>query len=281
MTALDLFKQRLSLLRPFLSTGSIDEKMIELLKPILDEIITFIALPIFDEHNFSEIQRVTINRNVLNGENKSIETISFLKYPPPEYVSYGRANVNGQSVLYATFNLMTAIKEMKPNIGDLITISTWTILETATLSVAPIFKITSKDGIVHNELSLFYLNEFEKLKKTLSKDVADQSDELMAFMAECFAKKVEYRNKYDYYLSAYFADRIFAGLNVDALVYPSFPEDFSFSNIAIKPQSFDDKYILNYVEECIVMEIPNINGHIYNLKSRASTKNFSKNKIFW
>jgi len=185
MTALDLFKQRLSLLRPFLSTGSIDEKMIELLKPILDEIITFIALPIFDEHNFSEIQRVTINRNVLNGENKSIETISFLKYPPPEYVSYGRANVNGQSVLYATFNLMTAIKEMKPNIGDLITISTWTILETATLSVAPIFKITSKDGIVHNELSLFYLNEFEKLKKTLSKDVADQSDELMAFMAEC------------------------------------------------------------------------------------------------
>ena len=97
--------------------------MIELLKPILDEIITFIALPIFDEHNFSEIQRVTINRNVLNGENKSIETISFLKYPPPEYVSYGRANVNGQSVLYATFNLMTAIKEMKPNIGDLITIS--------------------------------------------------------------------------------------------------------------------------------------------------------------
>lgn len=66
MTALDLFKQRLSLLRPFLSTGSIDEKMIELLKPILDEIITFIALPIFDEHNFSEIQRVTTWVQVIN-----------------------------------------------------------------------------------------------------------------------------------------------------------------------------------------------------------------------
>lgn len=281
MTGIDIFKQRLSLLRPFLSTGSIDEKIIELLKPILDEIITFIALPIFDEQGFKEIQRVTINKNVLNGKNERIDGIALLKYPPAKKANYGRANIKGQSVLYATFNPMTALKEMKPNIGDFITISTWTILETTTLSVAPIFKITSKDGVFHNELSLFYLNEYEKLKKSLSKDVVEQSDELMLFMAECFAKRVEYGNKFDYYLSAYFADRIFAGLNVEALVYPSFPEDLSFSNIAIKPQSFDDKYVLNSVEECVVVETPKRNGHIYILKSSDSTKYFDKNKILW
>jgi hypothetical protein len=281
MTGLDIFKQKLYLLRPFLMTGSIDEGRIKFLKPTLDQIITFIASPIFDEMRFEKIQRVTVNKNLFNGANERINDINLLKYPPAKFANYGRANIKGQSILYATCNPITALNEIKPNVGDLITVSTWTILENETLSVVPIFKITSKDNISHNELSLNFLNEYEKLRKTLSKEVAEQSDELILFIAECFAKKVEYGNKYDYFMSAYFANRIFTEFNIEALVYPSFPDKLVFSNIAIQPQSFDNKYSLSNVEECFVIESPRENGHFYNLKRINSTKEFHKGKILW
>lgn len=281
MTGLDIFRQKLRIFRPFLMTGSIDEEIIKFLKPELDQTITFIASPIFDKMGFKEIQRVSVNKNLFGGVNKRINNINLLKYPPAKFANYGRANMKGQSILYATFNPITALNEIKPNVGDIITISTWDISDSKVLSVVPIFKITSKDNIFHNELSLNFLNEYEKLRKTLSKDVAEQSDELISFMAECFAKDVEYGNKYDYFMSAYFANRIFTELNVEALVYPSVPDKLGFSNIAIRPQSFDNKYSLSNVEEHLVIESPKENGHTYNLKLISSTKTFDKNKILW
>jgi len=282
MTGLDVLKQILNQLRLFLMKGSINsEYEITCLKQILDKIITFIPSIIFDELGYKEIQRVTINKNLFGGRNESIKTTNYLKYPPSKNVNYGRANLKGQSILYATFNHITALNEMKPNVGDLITISTWDISDDKALSVIPIFKITSKNMIAHNLLSLQFLNEYEKVKKTLSKDVAKQSDELMTFIAECFAKEVEYDNKYDYFMSAYFADRIFTGFNVDAIVYPSVPEDLGFSNIAIRPHSFDSKYFLSKVEECYVVESPRENGHSYQLRTTGSTDKFNKDEILW
>jgi len=93
------------------------------------------------EGNFPIIERVTVNKRVLKGNNVRIDKVDKLKYPPAECITkYGRANLKQQSVLYGTFNFMTAVKEMKPEKGDLISVSEWKIKnENYNLIVCPLF----------------------------------------------------------------------------------------------------------------------------------------------
>ena len=209
MTGLERLKQAINVIRPLLIKGSINERTVENLKHFLDGLIPFFSSPIL-EIGFSEIQRVTINKKLFGDVNKRIEHINFLKYPQPELVKkYGRANNIGQSILYATFSPITALNEMKPVVGDIITISTWTLPDDIKLSISPICKITTKDNLVYNELSIRFSIAYEKSLHQHPKEVAAQIDELLQFVSECFAKDVEYGNNYDYFLSAYFANKVF------------------------------------------------------------------------
>lgn len=286
MTGLEMLNEKLNALRAFLIKNSINATTISSLKTKLDE-IPFFTSPIFEDIQFPQIQRVTINRNLFEGKNERIHDITFLKYPPSALVKkYGRANNLGQSILYAAFNYMTALKEMKPKVGDLITVSTWSLLDGANLTVSPVFKITTKDNLSHNELSLKFSLGYSNSQKQHPKEVAEQLDGLVQFMAECFAKNVEYGNSHDYFMSAYYADKIFQELDngsVEAIVYPSVAEKLGFSNIAIRPEVFDKKYILKGVEESIVVATPIENKTGYALEGTGYAVKFdlNSNKILW
>jgi len=253
---LDILKSKIKLLRPLLKKGAIDENIVDFLRTNSENLIKFLFVPLFDVR-FDEIKRITINKRIKDNENRRIININHLKYPKEEYVKrYGRANYNFQSRLYATFDPITAINEMKPEIGDLITESTWKLKENCYLKVAPIFMITTKDNIVHNEISLRFKIAFENLMTKYSKNESCQYIELLEFVSECFAKDVEYGNSYDYFLSAFFSNKIFNEINngeVEAIVYPSVQSNLAFSNIVIKPKSFETNYEFKQAEEKIVL----------------------------
>lgn len=155
MTDLQILQTFLATLRPYLVKGSIDEAKSKCLIENLDNIISFFSSPIF-EMRFAELHRVTINKYLFYGKNQRINEIKFVGYPPAERVKKnGRANYIGQSVFYATTNPITAINEIKPQKGDLITTSIWKQKENGEfLKTIPIFKTTTSNGSVHNELSL-------------------------------------------------------------------------------------------------------------------------------
>lgn len=130
----ELFKN-LELLSKNGITLSSERQVIFLLDKFL-EYFPYLAL----KDCFSPIYRLTINKSVL-GFNKRIHEIDLLKYPPANKVTkYGRCNLPGQSVLYACFGHLTALNEIKPMKGDLITFSKWSVINNQKLKYCPIFK---------------------------------------------------------------------------------------------------------------------------------------------
>jgi len=280
MTDLAKLRKKINILHPFLKKGSIDKSIVTFLKSKIDEIIPFLSVPIFDTE-FMEIHRITINKKIKEVGNNRITFIKHLKYPHESYVKkYGRANYNYQSRFYGTFDPMTALKEMKPDIGDVITESIWRLKNFNSLKVAPIFMITSiNNGQSHNELSLRFKIGYENLMAKYSNNEASQFQEVLLFIAECFAKEVDYENSYDYFLSSFLSNKIFNEINngeVEAIVYPSVPSELGFSNIVIKPASFDSKYELKYVNEKRIISTKswylNITGH---------SSKFVSDKLLW
>lgn len=285
MTGLEQCKAAINSLRHFLNKGSISETSSKWLHENLDKVIPFFSSPIFDMR-FPELQRITINKNLFGGDNKRIDEAKFLKYPPADKVSkHGRANLIGQSVFYSTSNPITAMKEMKPEVGDLISTSIWKQKEDGYyLKISPIFKITSLNGHVHNEMSLKFKMAYENALKQHEKDTADQIDELLQFVADCFAKNVDYGNNYDYTLSAFYADKIlnkFQGGSIDALVYPSVADKLDFSNVAIKPDILEKHFDLYQVDEGVVVGLPHGPGGGFSIEGTGWSRTFTDGKIVW
>lgn len=285
MTGLQILEGVLNSLRPYLQKGSIDEARAKWLHDNLDKMIPFFSSPIFDMR-FPELQRITINKNLFGGDNKRIDEVKFLKYPPSPLVSkHGRANLIGQSVFYSTSNPITAMNEMKPQVGDLITTSTWRQKDDGYyLQISPVFKITTLDGITHNELSLRFKTAYEDALKHHPKDTADQIDLLLQFVADCFAKDVDYGNNYDYALSAFFANKIlnvFHNGQIDALVYPSVADRLDFSNVSIKPNILDMHFDLYQVDEGVVTGVPNGPGGGFTIEGTGWSRTFDNGNISW
>lgn len=288
MTGLQMLQAVLNSFRPFLKSGSIDEKKAVFIKKAFREMNPLFYSPMTQNLILPPLKRVTINKYLFEGHNKRIFEIDKLKYPPPCKVKKnGRANYIGQSILYATFNPVTAIKEMKPDENDLVTISTWKQNEKDySLKISPIFKITSLDNITHNELSLRFKQDYKTFSKRFSKEEAEQIDELLSFIAECFSKEVEYGNNYDYIMSAYFANKILFEYwdgNIDAIIYPSVPERLTSPNIAIKPEIFDSYFQLIEVEESVLISKPNESnpGYVLLGSNRSRAFDTKTNTIIW
>lgn len=279
----EILLQKLYPLRKFLAKNSITEGDIGGLKAYLSTVTLLSSL--MYRQRIDTFQRVTINSRLFGGEQKRITDIGHLKNPPQEFVkSYGRLNSPGESVLYATFEPITALSEMRPEIGDLITISTWNLKSDYDLMVSPIFKISSKDGVVHNELSLranlLYQNQLQQYDQNTQK----QLDIILDFIAECFAKDVDDSNHFDYFLSSHYANRILSELDggtVDAILYPSVRQSLTASNIVLKAEVFEKYYELSLVEESTVTENLTMGRKGWFLKGSGYSKTFDNGKIIW
>lgn len=279
----EILNQALYPLRRFLTKNSINENHIEWIKKYLENITLITSLTY--KEKILKFQRVTINSRIL-GNNSRIVEIKHLKYPPePDYVKkYGRANMLKESILYATFDPITALSEMRPKVDDLITISTWRLKTDYELTVTPIFKNTTKNGEVHNEMSLRASMEYNKVLKQYDEQLQKQLDIILQFIADCFNKDVDDNNDFDYYLSAYYAHRIFEEIQngeIDAILYPSVRQSLTLTNIAMKPNVFDENYELELVEESIIRQIPTIKSRGWLMDGTGYIKNFDNENILW
>lgn len=82
-----------------LAKGGVNGVIENWLLSMMERTIPFQANLWFTE-KFSRIERITINKRVIN-KNRRIKNIKYLKYPPPNLVrKYGRCNMPGESVLY-------------------------------------------------------------------------------------------------------------------------------------------------------------------------------------
>ena len=278
----EILKQTLFPLRHFLTKNSINEANIEWIKEYFKNVTLLTSLAY--KQKISTFRRVTINSKVV-GDNVRISDVKYLKQPPKELVKrYGRANNIQESVLYATFDPITALSEMRPNIGDLITVSTWKLKTDYDLTITPIFKNSTKDGIIHNEVSMRASIEYNKVLKQYDEQLRKQLDIILQFVADCFNKEVEDTNHYDYYLSSHYANRIFWELQngeIEAILYPSVRQSLTLTNIAMKPDIFENNYEIEKVEEGIVTQIPSKTSSGWLMNGTGYSKEFLDGQIQW
>jgi hypothetical protein len=195
-------------------------------------------------------ERLTINKRLPKNNNETIRELKYLKNPPSECVNkYGRANLKQQSVLYATFILPTAIFEMKPLDGDLVTISKWRLkLDNTPLMVYPVIDY---DNCKDYQLK----NEFSKALKMYPKELQEIIIMDNQLLTCYFSRFVDREKDVNYIFSAYFADKILNDYydgKIDAIIYPSVQDPTNSANIALKPQDFNDKYEVYEISESIV-----------------------------
>ena len=279
----EVLKSQLNPLRHYLKKNSIREIDVKFIKRYISQINLISGLTY--KTKIQNLRRVTINKKLFGGKNRRIDEISFLKYPPKKSVKrYGRANSPNESILYATFDPITALSEMRPDIGDLITISTWKLKSDYSLTVSPIFKNSTKDGIIHNEVSLIAKRNYIQQLKQYDNEIQKQLEIIIQFVADCFSKEVEDTNHFDYFLSAYYANRILWELQngeVDAILYPSVRQSLEMTNIAMKPNIFDKNYELELVEESIVKQNKSKTSTGWYMLGTDISKTFTNDRITW
>jgi len=247
---------------------SLNESELDLLRNELDKLTPFVF---GGEKLVPKIERLTINRLLPDNNNETVKEIKLLKNPPAEYVKkHGRANLVGQSVFYGTFILPTALLELKPQNGDIVTISKWKLKnETDPLMIYPVIDYYNcKDLQLRNEFHRYIQKYPKELQEIIITD-----NLLLAFY---FGREVDRNKHHNYIYSAHYADKIlnsyFDG-KIDAIIYPSVQDSTNSPNIAIKPDVFNEKYEIEEINEFLV--VTDGKRSIF-LESRKKTNNVDK-----
>jgi hypothetical protein len=266
-------------LKRFLKTGSISERDVSWIDIGLKR-LPFFAVPIFS-YQIGRFFRVTVNNRIPEvGQNRIVD-IKYLRNPDKSIVNkMGRANLVNQSVLYGGFEPMTILNELKPNIGDLITITEWQLNTDKYFNLVPIFK--EMGTYDNNELSLKLQVEYINATRRLDEYERNHRDILLSFLTDCFAKPVGDFH-YDYFLSAYFADFIFNVFEegkVDVILYPSVQMDGSFMNIAMDSDVFRTNYKVKNIKESIITKAEHQKRQ-YLMAGNGSTSQIEGEKIIW
>jgi len=268
-----------SLKNLWLRIESLDKKLPLLMEGAIKDMMSkLIILPLPFKKCFPAFCRITINRRLKENNNERITETKWLGYKPSCLVdSYGRMNLIGQSILYGTFSVPTAINELLPKPGDLVTLSEWTLKQQNTeLLVYPIF------WKMRESRSYFQiLNQYRELITRFDKEIQSLYDTQMQFIAEVMSKPIKPENNNLYVFTSSIANRILnleMNGEVEAIVYPSVKNSCRMDNIALKPDSFDEKYTLTSVREYQIQL--NSDELKMNLVLGHSSK-FENGKIIW
>jgi hypothetical protein len=266
-------------LKCFLETNSISEGDVQWIEMALQR-LPFFAVPIF-KRQIEQIFRVTINNRIPDIGQNRIDNLKYLRNPDKFIISkMGRANLVNQSVFYGGFEPLTILNELKPNVGDLITITEWKLKTDVFLNVTPIFKWLSNYN--NNELSVLLEVDYINATRHLCEEELEQRKILLSFLSDCFAKPVG-TNHTDYFLSAYFANYMFNEFQngeIDVIIYPSVKMDGSFMNIAMDSDVFRANYVVKNIKESIITKADHAMRQ-YLMTGTGNTTKIVGEKIIW
>jgi hypothetical protein len=207
--------------------------------------------------NITRLYRLVVNEDV-TGENLPLGHSRFLTYPPLKTVSdknvYNRANTSETTIFYAAQTVDAALKEIRPKVGQLVSIGVWRPNIQRDFIGYP---------IVHDDATIQANAEVKVANKNVREMEQSYHPALLKFfhyyiklLSREYAKPINH--KLEYMLSALFSEHIFKvddanpAFNYDCILYPSVGNGFKTFNFAIKPAIIDRDFQL---EKVIQLEI--------------------------
>jgi hypothetical protein len=212
------------------------------LKSIEEEISSIMfekkySTDIFTNFTFNGFYRARVHNSVKGNFDKGVltEFINEKEFwnPPAKSVKMGRCNSEGESIFYCSSDFITTILEVKPEIGNYITIANFKNFYTENV---PQFRI--------NAIGKTYLLKIPNLKN-LFKDYVIKQDqiEMENFLDELFHQNVNEDELYKYKLSVALSHIFMTdGTNIkndifktDGLLYPSIIRNQESYCFALRP----------------------------------------------
>jgi acid stress-induced BolA-like protein IbaG/YrbA len=194
----------------------------------LDNVFNF-KLIVDNDGNFEVVFRVTVVSEKFREKGK-VRNPKYL-YNPPLLINqargiYNRCNSPNSTVFYAAFYENVALRETKPQKGDIIIMTVWKNTNGSNFLTYPISHalITSNPG---NDKAT---KAFEMTMKNHHRLFSDHFKTILEFISSEFVKDKEVlsEGKYEYFFSAYFSEHILKENNpkdpepdFDFIVYPS------------------------------------------------------------
>ena len=236
----------------------------------------YIAL-ISNKITINKIYRLVTNESV-SGRDEQITDVKFLKYPPLEIVKnrsiYNRANTFNSTLFYATENIDTALKEIRPPKNKLVTVGVWKPNKIKSFISYPIFH--GEEAILNNKKILEENKHLQEIESTYDPLFLKYSHYYIKLLSREYSKPV--KHNFEYIISAMFSETIFKindgnpDFNYDCIIYPSVGNEFQTINFAVKPSVIDTDFSLEKIIEFKVEE------EMYNRK-QTETGNLNPDNI--
>lgn len=208
----------------------------------------------------SQLYRVVINKNII-GSKTSLTKKGFLSYPPLHIVKkinkFNRANEPNATVFYGAESIDTALNEIKPQKGDLVSVGVWKPTRDGEFISYPISHSTNGFGVNDNSTSAMVA--FIEYRKKQSKVLGDFLEHFFQLLGREYSKPINHH--YEYLISAIFSNRILdnpqnkgTNFDIECIVYPSVGNKFLTSNLAVRRDVFRHNFELTKVIEFEVSE---------------------------
>lgn len=172
--------------------------------------------------------------------------------PPIKNVKMGRCNKEGESLFYCSSDFITAILEVKPVVGDFITVANFKNLYPQN---KPEFRI--------NPIGKTYLIKIPELALPFENYLLDQNQfEIEDFLDKLFHQNVDDTETYKYKLSIALShifmtdgtDRKRSVIETDGLIYPSIIRNQKSYCFVLKPNIVDRFFMIEYIQTLEVLE---------------------------
>lgn len=242
-----------------------------------------------------KVFRVVINENVV-GSKDSIEKKGFLTYPPLHIIKkrgrYNRANTKHTTVFYGSETIDTALNELRPKKGDVVTVGIWEPTRKGSFISYPISH--SKEALGVNENVRSAMRAFIEFKKTHPKPLVSFMEAYFVLVGSEFSKQITHH--FEYMISSMLSERIFDNTNrkgtpwdIEMILYPSVGNRYKTINFAIRRDVFRHNFELSKVIEFEVtntlydseMSADPEGISLVEFKNKRNTKHIEDNKIYW
>jgi hypothetical protein len=265
--------------------STLPQAAIEVLKKYIPMVLNYLPLFTYTFDTDFIFERVVINQQIANSENRRLTNIENIKYPPlsmADKIGYNRANLKGQSIFYAGASGLLAVNiETKPKRGQLVTTSKWQLKKNEKINV---FVVCQDIAIVQSHFYQieYYYNHFIDTIKELHFNTSEVVEAIYKFITKAFLRKVNPSNRQEYLFSALIADYLFTQTfkPIDAIYYPSVQVDSSM-NIAIKPNVLEEKFDFHSAKESLCLMDPQDNTLGWLSHTTAECLVVDDNKLIW
>ena len=199
--------------------------------------------------SLKEVFRLVINENII-GSKKSLTSKNLLSYPPASIVKnnnkYNRANTPDYPMFYCSESINTALFELKPNVGDLVTVGVWRPITNHPFETYIISH--NEDAYEKNAITTKSIESLKKFKDGYDKHLTLYIESYLKLLGKQYSKKVNHH--YEYLVSALISEKILENPElskisnpIECLTYPSIENKFK-SNFAFRPDIIDSKWNL-------------------------------------